>query len=292
MRSTLFFMVTAFLIFGQSAFAGGGVVVGNGAGIVENNFQQAYQSLDTIIQNCLNIENCSLQDDERVLVTKILAIVKRNSSKTDRLIFTSEKAHPGFFTTGEAETNRVAKTELSPESPIFINTDMLYDLGKPTLTFENIVALLIHEIGHQTGKLEHTALDILGVKIGNFSESLTDHFGFVLDDKTKESVVFSVTNFTYPAKSTSLQFNWKNAQNVNLSNSLVASSTCKYDSETFAGTEVSNGHFSFNDKNNLVFEAWVKVSCFESFSGETFIYRKNIEISLDDDYKIISLIVE
>ena len=49
-------MLTAFflyLLFSQMAFAGGGVVVGNGAGIAENNFQYAYQSLDTILIVCI-----------------------------------------------------------------------------------------------------------------------------------------------------------------------------------------------------------------------------------------------
>lgn len=299
MKSFLSFAILAVLTISQSALSyenGGGVIVGNGAGIVESNFQYAYQSLKNVINHCLHSNNCNVQKDEHAVLLKLIIILETNANNKERLIFLSEKLNPGFFMTGEAESNRIAKTFLNPESPIFINIDQLYNAaGRPTLNFQRIIALLIHELGHQSGVLDHAWLDILGAKVADYSENSTNHFSFRIDDEDlskNQSLIFSVTNLEFPIKSSILIFNWRNTQSINLSNTLAASSSCQYESESFQGTEISNGHFSFDEHNNLRFLAWVKVHCYESFSSNNFIYKRNLSVTLDSDYKILSLIVE
>lgn len=299
MKCFLSFTIFAFLTISKPGHAyenGGGVIVGNGAGIVESNFQYAYQSLKNVIKHCMHSTTCNVQKDEQSVLLKLINILDSNANNKDRLIFLSEKLNPGFFMTGEAEANRIAKTFLNPESPIFINTDQLYNAaGRPTINFQRIIALLIHELGHQSGVLDHAWLDILGAKVSDYSENSTNHFSFRIDDEDlskNQSLIFSVTNLEFPVKSSILIFNWKNSQSINLSNTLAASSNCQYESESFQGTEISNGHFSFDEHNNLRFLAWVKIHCYESFSSNTYIYKRNLVVSLDSNYKIMSLIVE
>lgn len=299
MKRFLSFAIFAILTITQSAFSyenGGGVIVGNGAGIVESNFQYAYQSLKNVINHCVLSTNCNVKKDELEVLKKLITILDANGDRKDRLIFLSEKLNPGFFMTGEAESNRIAKTFLNPQSPIFINSDQLYNsAGRPTLNFQRIISLLIHELGHQGGVLDHAWLDILGAKVAIYSENSTNHFSFKIDDEDlskNQSLVFSVTNLEFPIKSSMLIFNRNNTQSINLSNSLAASSSCQFESEIFQGTEISNGHFSFDEHNNLRFLAWVKIHCFESFSSSTIVYKRNLSVTLDSDYKILSLIVE
>jgi predicted Zn-dependent protease with MMP-like domain len=274
------------------AFSGGGVVVGNGAGIAENNFQYAYQSLDTILKNCLHLSPCNIDSEETELVKKIIAIVENNENKKDRLVFLSEKRNPGFFTTGEIEENRIAKTFLNADSSIYINVDQLYrENGESAISYEQVIAILVHELGHQTGIAEHAPLDILGTKIASFALSHIEHYAFDIDDENK-SVDVLIGNFNFPVKSSLIIFNGKNNDSLNLTEVLYNSLECKYSSESFAGVELSNGHFEFDSKNNLNFKAWVKVQCFESFSESMMIYKKNLSLSFDENFQFIAAIVE
>ncbi|AUN98409.1 hypothetical protein C0V70_09890 [Bacteriovorax stolpii] len=280
------------VVAGAFAKEGGGTVVGNGAGIVESNFQQGYLSLSKIIANCEAAQNCGLDLEEKNILKDIHEVLTKNLQNKNRLVFLSEKANPGFFTTGASESYRIAKTMLVPNSPIYINTDMLYDKdGNPTLNFNGIVRILVHELGHQTGIEGHSTLDILGAKIATYAEEHTSYFRYNVEE-TRESVFFSVANYSYPIKTTLVMFNWKNSSSRDLSYAIIANSECPYDSESYAGIEVLNGHYSFDRRGQLSFNAWVKLSCFESFSGSTNIYRKNLHIALDSDLQITGLTVE
>lgn len=277
--------------------SGGGTVVGNGAGSVENNFQYAYNSLPKIILTCLADPKCVDFKLDETLLKKILTIAKTNLTKIDRLIFLSSKSNPGFFETGINEANRIAKTQLTPNAPIYINTDMLYDINTkiPTLTFPQMIRILIHEIGHQTGVESHAELDILSAKISLFSEMQTSIYRFkipVTNQDSQEDISFSIMNFELPTKSTILSFNWKNKENYNLTNSLLGTNSCLYESENYSGIELTNGHFAIDNNGMLSFKAWLNLSCYESFSNMTNIYRKNLTISLDAEYKINSFQVE
>ncbi len=282
------------LLVAAGAFAkeGGGIVVGNGAGIVESNFQQAYLSLSKIIATCGAAGSCGLDRDEKELIKNIHQVLMTNLQNKNRLIFLSEKTNPGFFTTGANESYRIAKTLLVPNSPIYVNTDMLYDKeGNPTLNFNGIVRILVHELGHQTGIENHSMLDILGSKIAAYAEEHTGYFRYNIEE-TREMVFFSVANYDYPIKTTLVMFNWKNSSSRDLSYAIIASSECSYDSETYSGIEVLNGHYSFDRRGQLSFNAWVKLSCYESFSTHTNIYRKNLQITLDSDLQVSGLTVE
>lgn len=271
--------------------SGGGTVVGNGAGLVESNFQFAYLSLKKILPHCYQKNTCDLVQEEKEIIIKMNEIVVENANKKDRLVFLSEKANPGFFTTGVDEKYRIAKTFLNSQAPIYINTDLLYkDNGTPALSFQDILRILIHELGHQTGVKEHSGLDILGAKIATYSEEHTNYYQYKIADNQK--LIFTVTNIETPVKSSIVIFNWINLGSIDLSDIITEGSECSYDSESFAGLEVINGHYSIGPKGVVNFEAWINVSCHESFSGEIFVYKRDLSVQLDENYKILGVLIK
>lgn len=67
---------------------------------------------------------------------------------------------------------------------------------------------------------------------------------------------------------------------------------CSHASESFAGLEVINGHYDLDVQARLSFKAWVKVNCHESFSGQNFIYNKDMSVTLDENYRILSVFIK
>lgn len=150
--------------------------------------------------------------------------------------------------------------------------------------------ILIHELGHQTGEQGHASLDILGGKVALFSETNTNYYQYKINNQQK--LTFTVTNFEFPVKSSIVIFNWHNDVAVDLSEIIILGSECNHRSESFAALEVINGHYSINDQGSLSFEAWINVECFESFSGQAFIYKRDMSIDLDEKYKIRGVFIK
>jgi hypothetical protein len=275
-----------------SVYAGGGTIVGNGAGAVESSFQQVYKSLEKIIPNCVGVLKCQLADDEKELLSSELSIVIHNENKKDRLVFLSEKLNPGFFTTGTSEPFRIAKTFLNPDSSIYVNIDMLYkEDGQPAVHFQDIVRILVHELGHQAGVEDHALLDILGSKVAAFSEENTSYYRYKVEAGSSD-ITFAVTNFEFPGKNTLFIFNWNNEIILDLTDSITSNATCAYPSEVYSGIEVTNGHFNFDYNGLLSFQAWANISCYDSISSQVNVYRKNLNIDLDSEFKLKSLSIK
>lgn len=280
----VFFIIICLYCF--PAFSGGGSVVGNGAGTVESSFQQMYYSLTKIIPSCSAVVKCDLTRDEKSVLAQILKIINLNENKKDRLVFLSEKLNPGFFTTGSSEVFRIAKTYLNQNSPIFVNTDLLYtEDGRPAIKLQDVVRILIHEIGHQTGIEDHASLDILGSKVASYSEESTFYYRYKIEEDNS-SVSFAVTNLEQPIKSSVVVFNWKNSKLHDLTGPISAAITCNFLSESYAGIEISNGHFILSENGLLSLNAWVDISCYDSSSTQMNIYRKDLIVSLDSLYKL------
>ncbi len=270
---------------------GGGAVVGNGAGIAENFFQYAYQSLPKFISNCRAVNNCVNSDSDKELLEKISRISITNSSKLNRLIFLSGKSSPGFFDTGINERSRIAKTYLDADSSIYINTDMLYDINnKLTLNFSDMIRILVHEIGHQTGLEDHAQLDILGAKISIFSDAQTSSYRFKTDiNEEKIEISINVINLDHPEKISLVSFNWMNGDSVNLTNQISSGVSCKLDSEKVEGIELTNGHFDIDEQGGLLFKSWLNLSCQDISALKTSTTKRNLYIFFGADFRIIDL---
>lgn len=241
----------------------GGSVVNNGAGIVEQNFQYAYVSLDRIANDCLAAKNCQLTDDENKILKKIAVITAKNLLNPRKIIFVSEKASPGFFTTGPTEKNRIAKTSLDAFSPIFVNRDLLYtSKGMPALNFPEILAILAHELGHQAGEADHEILDTLGAKLRIVSELQSLIYKINASDSDDLKVTVSVINHEHPLKSAELLVTWGNTYSRSLSQNIQEKLSCSSPFLTVVGFELQNGHFTYLESGLEVgFKALVNIDC-------------------------------
>lgn len=151
----------------------GGSLVGNGAGLVEQNVFFAYQSLGKAVEDCLFLEAlCGPDAAEKRMLRLVQKLQGAYPASAERIQFLSGAAHPGFFDTAPGESHRVARTELTPGATIYFNTDILYaPNGQPALDLAAIYAILVHELGHQTGEPDHASLDRLGAKLRAFFQT-------------------------------------------------------------------------------------------------------------------------
>ncbi len=282
------FLLASFLSLAVLA-RGGGSVVGNGAGLVENNFQYAYSTLGTLVRNCLQAQDCGMTEKESRILQSMQMVLSVNSSRSDRLVFVSEKENPGFFETGPGQRHRVAKTGLTAQTQIFINVDALYaDNGKPLLDLPTIISILAHEVGHQAGEENHAILDILGSKLRQSLERKMIRHEMKLQDKDK-SVEVMIINHSVPLRSAEILMTWAEAGSRSVTGDLVDHLKCANEGSVMSGFEFRNGHFvilegSTGDNLDLGFSLWAYLSCYSSARGsvesEKFQLRFRINQSL------------
>lgn len=162
-------IVLAWFIFAPSfVYAGGGSIVGNPAGLAEQEVIYAYLRLPQVIDSCLETKNCELEDSELTLVKAVRALLEEPADLNKKIQFVAEKDLSACLGAPALESNRIAFTLLSPDAPICFNRDALYnDKGKPALEMPGFAAILFHELGHQVGELDHQYLDIIGAKLQN-----------------------------------------------------------------------------------------------------------------------------
>lgn len=248
--------------YSQPALAIGGGVVNNGAGLVENTFVFAYRMLPQLIDSCVNTANCASENEtppsaEALILRNISLILKENLNAkmtNERLQFLSESEHPGFFTTGDHETNRIAKTCLNSSCPIYVNLDLLYVNGQPALDYSTITGILIHELGHQTGYADHQFLDALGAKIRIFAAAHYTNYIYPFDASYIE---FHQFNHDFPLKFGELYLS-KNGQSKRVTQYLLSSIQAV---PGWSGFELVNGHYIPNQgtASDIRFEVWAKV---------------------------------
>ena len=88
------FLLLSFLSLGllpaSPAWSFGGIV-GNGAGLVEQNIFYAYYALPKAIENCLQLtSSCTLNPQDRQVLERISQIASQNSAPSKGIQFVSE----------------------------------------------------------------------------------------------------------------------------------------------------------------------------------------------------------
>jgi hypothetical protein len=278
------------LLFAKISWAGGSFV-GNGAGLVENNFQYAYISLNHIFSDCLESHHCELNGAELTLLKKMKLVLTTNLNKTDRLIFVSGAQIPDFFKTGENEDHRIAKTGLTSKDPIYINTDCIYDSsGAPAIDFPTIISILTHEIGHQAGEPNHALLDIIGSKIKKvMSQRLVQHqieFG-----SDHQQIEILILNNDFPLKSSKIFFSWQNVGSSQLTTDLMQYLRCSEPGSTMSGFEMYNGHYFLSAQNTIEnpvigFGLWITLNCYSGRDNSTRIEKSSIDFEVNQSLEI------
>lgn len=139
----------------------------NGAGMAKKNILFAFNHLEKFIDLCLISTNCKVSEDELTILEKIKAILPAERAQEKPIVFKSETKHPNtFIINGEV---KVAKTSLHSPSTIYFNTDQLYRVNTlgvvEAISIGEAAALVLHELGHHLGIVDHDRLDVLGSKI-------------------------------------------------------------------------------------------------------------------------------
>ncbi len=267
-----------------STSSAGGSIIGNGAGLVENNFAYVYSILPNSIEECFAFKNCDLSTSEQSLLKKIQNVLSLNKSLKTNIEFVSEKQNPGFFTTGDNEDHRIAKTCLDNSCPIYVNLDLLYDKdGKPALEIPTIASVLIHELGHQAGEGSHTTLDILGSKLRKaFLLKISSN---KLLTGTSIGFVVSIINQKFPFQYSDLFVGFEDQAPLNITQELMKEVHCSKTEDALAGFELYNGHFlgSLKSADNspiINYGLWINLSCFNEEREEITSETWEIEFSL------------
>ncbi len=281
----------AILCWGFKSYSG--ILVGNGAGLAEQNIQFIYMLLPKIISECTALPiQCALTSYEQAELFKIRAVVYQNYSLSGRIQFVSEKQNPGFFTTSSTENNRIAKTGLNAQSPIFFNVDELYDSnGRPAMDFAGLTAILIHEIGHQTGETSHAKLDILGAKMRIFLSFQFTSFDYSFQNS--QNVEINVINYPMPAPIGDVYLSIKNGASMQLTALIMPKLNCDSADEVLVGFNLTNGHWNHvdNGANLIDFEAWLQVFCRASsaLGGDLRTISRDLVTRVGDDGKVVSV---
>lgn len=272
---------------------GGGGIVGNGAGVVEFEFHQSKHIIDRVLGGCFPGNPCRFETENFQLAEKILALVRSSAGDLVRFEFVSGKERPGFFNTGANEFHRIAKTTLTPGSPIYVNTDLLYETdGKPRLSFGQVVGLVVHELGHQTGEPDHRALDVLGSEVAQMLQGQSFYYRYA-SEMGGSAFQLGVTNLSFPAK-IPLVVLFANDRSRNLTTTITRMVKCQKAKTQFVGYEVTNGHFSVPTSNAVLgveidFNAWLRVSCFDSAAKTRSEEIHSLKMTVDKDRDVESV---
>lgn len=157
--------------------SGGADIVGNGGGAVEQASLYIYRSLDRYISQCLNSKDCYQDTERRDVLKKIREVVLKNREEKNRLVFLSGENFEKYMQDELDPEIRVAKTGFSDEFPIFINLTEAHNYPKDAI-YSSMVALLVHEIGHQVGVASHSFLDDLALSVRAMMEANTKELTF------------------------------------------------------------------------------------------------------------------
>lgn len=121
-----------------------------GQDLIQKKIIWVWQHRTQIFQSCLTeVKICGKADELSPEMLKISDILKKNIST--RLLFVSEAKRPDLFKSDAGETHRVAVTGNTAGSDVFLNVDRI-----KTLSFEQIVGILFHELSHHTGLADDT----------------------------------------------------------------------------------------------------------------------------------------
>lgn len=257
---------------------GSGDIVGNGGGKAEADFNYTYKKLHKFISDCISTYSCMVNDRQRALLHKIMRISLINQNKKDKLIFIDEHLMPGFFNDENDPQVRVAKTGFEEDSPIFINLDIIYNHSTQLLDIPAIVAILIHEIGHQTGIKEHALLDDLGATVRNFlnAEKLQSKIS-VYDN----SVTMTAFNFNNKDVYSELNLSYRGI-NLEFSTRVVEQAKCSKEGTELVGLKIEN--LSFRRTKNvrtgklIRTRAWITLNC---MSKDLSIVEEEKDLSVD-----------
>lgn len=263
-----------------TGFTKGGDVVGNGAGLSENNVIYAYKLLPHLLDACIAKESCYQNSADLLAYNKIkhTLVVSLRNELSEMLQFVSATGSPGFFVTAANEPDRIAKTCINGACPVYFNIDLL---NRSNLAYPSLASLLTHEFGHQAGYADHAYLDGLGAKIRMLAESKFTSYVYPYDFNKIE---FRQINSDFPLKFSEFHFVWNN-ETTRLTDEIYKEVAVV---PGFVGFEMFNGHYIFESSPAAYaqFEIWAKVYAATESSGPVQLRLMKFKLEISPTGKI------
>lgn len=281
-------LIVVITLFTVTLAQAGGSFVGNGAGLMENRFQYGYMSLNKLLMNCLVNNDCGLTAHERKTAEAVSEILLKNISNPAKFIFVTDKQMSDLADLPMNEPHRIAMTGLTPQDPIYVNVDMLYDIsGRPQLDYGATVALIFHEVGHQTGETSHQLLDVIASKLRVKLEAETLVYKFELYNLDKIEVVMN--NYSSPNKFAEIRISRNENAMVSVGSNISKSFRCHDKKAKVIGYEFYNGYFTPVFKGSkATFNFIANIHCVKA-NGQLNIERKNVKFDINADNSIDNL---
>jgi predicted Zn-dependent protease with MMP-like domain len=271
---------------GLNSGSGGGEIIGNGGGLAEGTFEYAYQILASVLKDCIDSGYCVETSKDLELLTEIREITKKNIQNSQYLIFLSGEDYSNLFVDVSSGEVRTAVTGLKPQSPIFINTNHLYDekTAISSWSVASAISLLVHEVGHHTGTTDHVYLDRLGQKVRRFFEIDTTSIEQHLSANEAKVFIWRSSEKNYKFD---IFFFW-NDMRFDLRNYRVESRLCPEGFDV-ADVDFSNLHWkrtNFNKENGrftIPFLVWAKGQCVNPVTSQSveFDYDLNFKVNTE-----------
>lgn len=262
-------------------FLRGGDIIGNGGGIVETKFAYHYNNIPSYIQDCLSSYSaCPVEREDRLALEKIKETFIDKKDDKNRMIFLSGQEHPDFFSGGSLWGARSAKTGFDRTVPIFINTDHLYQADqKPAMDDSEIIALLIHETGHQNEVRDHIYLDRIGVTIANYIKTRAH---IVSRDYLNENHTLQIFNYRDANLKADASFYYRDQQ-IDLKPMLWSALSCWHPDQKVVGYELTNPHWlrGYDEGSREVFPVgvWATIYC-QNPRGRS-VFKKDMDLQFD-----------
>jgi hypothetical protein len=257
---------------------GSGDVVGNGGGLLEQNFMLSYYSLQTAIDNCLTFIDCFNSKEEKAILIEINKLFIQKIDQKNIFVFVKNKDHNNFFYDENDQTQRIAKTGFDKKYPIFINLDVSNEIINDVPA---MLGIIIHELGHQVGILSHNFLDQLGARVR--SMWMRD---WVVSKVVVGSEKLSVRLFTAQSNFINSKLSYVFKGKVQSLNFLIYREISCGEGEMLHGFSLSNGHWKRPDVNPLSTiikkTFWIDVLC-EDIYSRTYQIKKDMDIIFEFD---------
>ncbi len=273
----------------------GGDIIGNGGGLVEQEFRFAYRRLPRIIATCEESQFCPFTGVERESLIRIKDVASKFLNMKDRLIFLSESKYPGFFRDSRDAEVRIAKTAFIPGAPIFVNLDLLYIENKPSIEFSTMISLLVHELGHQIGIKSHSELDDMGAKLRDYLTQDTRLTSFEVHGGLAQVRVFNLQKIDFNAE---VFFSYRGTV-IPLTSRIRDELSCKRKKSMAIGFELTNSHWdrfrSDRGVSILGYNAWIKVRCLELSTSAIWTEDKDLHLDFhfyDRQYLSLDLAIK
>ncbi|EPZ50150.1 hypothetical protein M902_0605 [Bacteriovorax sp. BAL6_X] len=237
---------------------GSGDIVGNGSGLIEQNFTFAYYNLQNAIFNCLGDKyKCQVDSQEESILREINQAFIAKADMKRPLIFVSKEFAGDFFHNKIDITSRIAKTGFSRRAHIFINLEESIFIAND---IPAMISILIHELGHQIGVISHSFLDQLGTKVRNQWNENWQSFEFEINGAPLTLRLLSNAN-NYISSNLSYTYNGKLEY---LGETIYKYLSCG-DKEFVYGFNLNNGHWQrpiYSDNEAIIrMNFWLDTYC-------------------------------